>query len=109
MSAGEMWRRGYRGGGTRSGRVRRGAGPHWSATPAAAAGGLPATELAFELMEEENHGGRDVVGGGPAAAVLEPGGLPCGGPLAAARWRKGGEGLGASAPLGSDALQMSYT
>ena len=49
------------------------------------------------------------MGEGPAATVLEPGGLPRGGPLAAARWRKGGEGLGAGgagplgSPLGSDA------
>jgi len=53
--------------------------------------------------------GSKLRGRGTAAAVLEPGELPRGGPLAAARWRKGGEGLGASAPLGSDALQMSYT
>jgi len=71
MSAGEMQRR-YRGGRTRSGWVRRGAGLHWSAMTTTGAGGLPATGLAFELMEEENHGGKDVVGGGPAAAVLEP-------------------------------------
>jgi len=43
------------------------------------------------------------VGEGPAATVLEPGGLPRGGPLEAASCRKGGEGAraGGAGLLGS--------